>query len=643
MDILNNKTISCFCNNKKIKFKNYNMPYYWEPPVQEPSVAIPWTYSELINNYDSLMSRAPEYIKKYRYENENGSPILTQNGNYELYSYIFEPKNYTKTIFIQAGIHGNEMDAKQQLLKIADILVNKTNTKEYAVFKPIRENVRLVLIPCVSPYGHDNNNMNIPYNDSQYGINLNRNLDFMQQKSIASVGVGGDHPFCMEETQHIRDVIMKIGPENIDYAMDWHDGGKVKQHFWINYAVDGKNRTIVNNLISHLIKKYNITNPVIDYCNDTTDTGITVMYFAKTLGLSASTVEWMGGYLGYDFGSEQMTRSLEIRGNMILLAYKNDVKEWTINEKEDDAYFHFEYPKAFMREGLRPDGAEEINKVTDNKIYSRWDELYNKYPDYITKSQTVGTNPYGQSIYTYTLGNGPKKVLYIGGVMRYGATHKIDEFAIYELAEYLCNNYIVDQSKFLQDLKNNYTIIILPCIDNVAANTATDRNSGLNNMALSYKKWKIVENKCQPTDYALSVHDVPIIKQIIDNNKDLKCIVSGGEILTGYGGNTNIYSTEFETQFVIPKNQYDTTILSQYSDYLKNNKNENVIIEHTDGLTFGDYAFDNYQIPTYYIQLNVSKRYTELSADHTLTVDHYLHSNYESGRRISNIVNAFLL
>ena len=184
---------------------------------------------------------------------------------------------------------------------------------------------------------------------------------------------------------------------------------------------------------------------------------------------------------------------------------------------------------------------------------------------------------------------------------------------------------------------------MLPCIDNTAGNAETIRNCGLNNMALSYKKWQIVDNKCQPTTYALGNHDIPIIKNIIDTNQDLKCIVSGGEICSGYKGNTQDYSTDFEAHFVTPKNQAVSDNLSAYINHLSTNRNENAIAENTTGTTFGDYAYDNYGIPTYYVQLKASKRFTELADYHTLTEDEYLHCNYEAGRRIANIVNLFLI
>lgn len=649
MRLNKDKQIRVYNKGNKIIIKYWNVNgepqefEYWVPPTQSASVYKPWTYSELIVEYDKLMASSNGYIKKKRYEID-GEPVLTINGNYELFSYTLEPSSYSKTIFISAGVHGNEMDAKQQLLRFVDILVNKVDTPGYERFKRLKNDCKLVIIPCISPYGHDTSSMNIPYTfngTSTAGINLNRNYDFNQQWALSSAGVGGNKPFEFAEVQHVRDVLKDIGYANINYAMDWHDGGSVTKHYWVNYTVDSKLRKPVVDFINYLVETHNIENPSIEECKDTNTTGTFAGYVGKTLGISGGTVEWIGGYLGYSFDETQMTQSMEIRANCVLFGYEMDLSSWVIEEPSNAKYFHFDYPKAFTMQGLRRDASEERTKVTHEQIYSRWDNLVNIYPNLITKSNQLGVNADGEPVFTYTFGNGDNKILYVGGILRYGATHKIDEFAIYSLIEYLCNDDIVNQSKFLQELKNNYTIIILPCIDNTAANNATYKYSGLNNMALSYKKWQIVDGKCQPTSNALTYNDIPILKNIIDNNTDLKCIISGGEDCTKYSANSQDYTTEFETQIIIPLNQNDDT--TEYAQHLINDRNEDVIIEHTKGTTFGDYAYDNFGIRTYYIQLHVSKRFTELADYHTLTEDEYMHGNYESGRRIANIVNLMLL
>ena len=50
---------------------------YWNPPIQEDSKYKPWSYNELISNYDTLMAKSPNYMSKHRYEDDKGNPILT--------------------------------------------------------------------------------------------------------------------------------------------------------------------------------------------------------------------------------------------------------------------------------------------------------------------------------------------------------------------------------------------------------------------------------------------------------------------------------------------------------------------------------------------------------------------------------------
>ena len=620
---------------------------YWIPPVQPANPeGRDWTYATIISKYDELSALEPK-LTKHRYNDNLGNAILTGSGSYELYHYVYEPESYDKTLFLQAGIHGNEKDSRLTLYRMMQILFTLRNTTGYTAWKQIYNRCRLIIIPVVNPYGNDNSGMNIPYEGSQYGLNLNRNMDFNQQYSLASSGVGGYEPFEVSEVRHTRDVVDLYGAENIDYAVDYHDGAGIMQHYWINYGVDSPNRTLVNDFVQYLVRTYvpaGVT-PVIPECKDNPATGIVMGYFAKSLGVTASTNEWIGGIWGYSFDSTHLTHSLAIRSNMLFMALNNDVKGWNIRESENAEYFHFDYPKAFTRDSIRKEESGAETKVPDSKIRARWDTLQAKFPALISKSSVLGVNATGDNVHTYTFGSGAKKVMYVGGVMRYGGTHKIDEFAIYQLIEYLCSDYIVSQSRFLQDLRNNYTIIVLPFIDNSATNAAPYQGAGLNNTALSRQRWVIDTgtNKTVPAsnEHGTGNYGVQIIKVLIDSNTDLKCIVSGGEILTGYGGNDQTdYTTDFQTHFVVPKNMMFNA--ADYANHLTVNRDENVVVENTKGFTFGDYAYDQFGIPTYFVQLKVSNRWNELSADHGITSDQYLYANYESGRRMANIVNLFV-
>jgi hypothetical protein len=375
---------------------------------------------------------------------------------------------------------------------------------------------------------------------------------------------------------------------------------------------------------------------------DTEITGATSRWLGKTLGVTATTNEWMGGIFGYDFGSAHLTHSLEIRANMLFMACDNDLKGWKVREAPGASFFHFDFPKGFTRATLRLPGAGAETLVSDADIYGRWDALATANPSLITKSASLGNNAHGMPVHTYTFGDGAKKVLYVGGVMRWGATRLIDEYAIYQLVEYLCSDHIVNQSAFLTDLRDNYTIIVLPFIDNIAANAEILRECGLNNTALSRQRWVIDgANKTVPAAGANGAdnHAVQIIKALIDANTDLACIVSGGENMEGYLFNPADYTTAYQTHIVTPRNMaFDQT---GYSAHLAANRGELVVVENTQGFTFGDYAYDQHGIPVYFVQLKVSDRFTELADDHSLTEAAYMHSNYEAGRRMANIVNLF--
>lgn len=640
----------------------------WLPPLQAASSYTPYNYQGLIDRYDALKdsSSYPGTITKTRYS-EDGY------GDYPLWHYEFTPVNYTKTFYVHAGIHGNEHDAPQTLLRIMDIICNHCNEAAYSRLKPLRDNVRFIVIPCVNPWGYDNATMNVPYTDwngelkdGVQAMNMNRNADITHQYYIPQAGTGGNYPWQRSEVRHIKHVIETIGIENIDYLVDNHDGGDTMQHLWINYNMDGANAVMVRQLVNDLLAYEDrlIADGGVDYrhdgkwetgyCCDSAGyaSGSQAAWYNTTLGALGSVCEYIGGYFGYSFTTEQMTRSLRIRANLLIYAYEMlNTKGWRINEPQDAEYFHFDYPIAITRQGLRKDGSDNINShtiTTYDQVVERWEDLLQRYPSYVTKSAKLGENSGGDSIYAYTLGSGAKKVMLLGGSLRWSAAHKETEYGIYVLAQYLCNDYIVNQSKFLKKIKQDYTIVVIPCIDFLSGgNTDTEHNRGLNSMALTTrKKWEIVGGKCVPTTYGNSMEDVAIFKAWLDMNQDALAIISGGEDTSGYAFETPKYETDYMTQFILPMNQPREQWFSDYCTHLKDDRDEDAPdVESTDGKTSGDYAYDNYGIPTYYINLKVSQMWANRNqyAQDGDSAERYMYRTYETGRRIANIVNFILM
>jgi len=758
----------------------------WLPPTQEASTYNKYNYETLIDAYDDLKDNSSYTgtITKTRYS-EDGY------GDYPLWHYEFTPANYTKTFYVQACIHGNEKDAPQTILRIFNIICNHCNESAYSRLRPLRDNVRFIVVPCVNPWGFDNAKMNVPWTDwngvfhdidkaGGYGMNMNRNFDFIHKYGIDGTGCAGNYPFQRSEVRHVKSIIEGIGVQNIDYLFDNHDGGDVKKHFWFNYNMDGPNAEMARKLLADLIEyedtlianggtdyrrpmsyvikagdtALDYTNPSFDHhvkkllqvavstqeiadlinangitftgstyllhnvvkSSNGTDTeirsdrstyilaedtpsvtitsykvndvdtplvvavgdtikaivtpqadsegwvhpnvadssgystGTTSAWANSTLGIPASGPEYIGGYFGYSFNSEQMTRSLRIRANLLIYAYELlDTKGWLVNEDGD--YFHFDYPIAMTRQGLRKDGVTSANDnqiVSINDVYDRWDALVENYPTYVSKSAKLGENSSGDSIYSYTLGNGNKKVLLLGGSMRYAVDNKITEFGMYVLAEYLCNNYVVAQSSFLQTLKQDYTIVVLPCIDFIPGHHTTGNyERSLNNSYSSYAKWQISNDKCVPTTYGNGAADVGIFMDWLEANDDAVALISGGELKTTASAvGKPDYSTEYMTQVIIPKNLIEPDWLTDYCNHIEDDRGEDKPdVENTAGATCGDYAFDNYDIPTFFINLNVSQMWDERKqyAQPQDSADRYMYRNYETGRRIANIVNFILM
>jgi hypothetical protein len=532
--------------------------------------------------------------------------------------------------------------------------------------------------------------MNVPYTDwdgnevtGGSSMNMNRNMDVIQSYPLSAAGTGGNYPFQRSENRHIEFIINTYGAHNIDYAVDNHDGESVTKHFWFNYNADGANGVAMRKLLADLIAYEDelIAQGGTDYRHTENaeadsegwvhpnvadafgySTGTCPMWFNYTMGMMGSACEYIGGYFGYSFSQEQMTRSLRIRANLLIYAYEMIATNgWKVNEAADADYFEFDYPVTMTREGLQQDqtgSAYHHGTVELYDVYNRWDALAADNPSYITKSASLGQNSGGKDIYSYTVGNGAKKVLFIGGTMRFADNNKETEFGIYLLCEYLCNPYIVAQSKFLAKLRNDYTIVVLPCIDitagaNMTANNVDNRQRSLNNPyggATSATRWKLQNNVCVP--YNANHADVNIFTTWVDANSDALVLVSGGERTTinPSSGNPNLgapsYETDYMTQVIVAKNVTEPSWLGDYCDHLVNDRGENEPdVEHTAGLTCGDYAYDNHGIPAYFVNLKPSNRWDEVK-DYMQggdTANRYMYRTYETGRRIANIANFFLM
>ena len=122
----------------------------WEPEIQ-PDILnhkgsfgnIEWNYSEYIENiYEPLRKKYPDYITRH-------SIGFDTSGEYEMWAYEFTPEKYTKTVYLQSGVHVIETDAYFGLARLLTLISDRADER----LSFIRDNIRLLVIPVVSVWG----------------------------------------------------------------------------------------------------------------------------------------------------------------------------------------------------------------------------------------------------------------------------------------------------------------------------------------------------------------------------------------------------------------------------------------------------------------------------------------------------------
>lgn len=176
-------------------------------------------------------------LKWYHFEPEMKYKIPTSNTGEDTFDMFNRLRGSKPLLFIVSGVHGNEKTNMYALYKtIQHILEGKDPMDRY-----IRANYEIVVLPCVNPYGINNNRRN-----NENNVNINRNFPYTWEQDESSDK--GSKPFSEKGTQFIRDVRNQF-LEDINYRqgilfIDSHDFN------WTNYTNDrvlwsGANRTDV--------------------------------------------------------------------------------------------------------------------------------------------------------------------------------------------------------------------------------------------------------------------------------------------------------------------------------------------------------------------------------------------------------------
>lgn len=121
------------------------------------------TYNDLLTAvYEPLRAQFPNYITRTNIGKDASNTI-------DMYAYVFEPRYWQQSIYLQAGIHGKEVDAVACLARIMYLIANSDGTNEDLEF--LRQKVKITIVPCVNVWGisqspkNNNNSNNVALQD----------------------------------------------------------------------------------------------------------------------------------------------------------------------------------------------------------------------------------------------------------------------------------------------------------------------------------------------------------------------------------------------------------------------------------------------------------------------------------------------
>jgi len=265
-----------------------------------------------------------------------------ESDTYNLYEYVFTPPNYTRTIYYLGGMHPTEEPAMFGLAMLIKNIMKNPNGN--AFYRYMRDNVRIVVLPLLNPWGFDQwprtfGNVN--------GVNINRNFttqEIFDQMEVTNIyQVKGSAPFSESETRVFRDRLLHWKDE-IEFYFNLHVGNG---DWWaydqfVRYVTgDDKMITGIKDAVAWLderVRRVYGRNPV-NLVSDP-DTSYMIRYTFHHMGISGATIEYNPGRYGGDYnGSIDIFYYLMHLSNYTigaLNAFSNSFREYTLQQEIDD-------------------------------------------------------------------------------------------------------------------------------------------------------------------------------------------------------------------------------------------------------------------------------------------------------------------
>lgn len=269
-------------NNKRNLIIPPYIPIAYNPILSVPnSKTTAMTYEEIVESWDNLQKKYPDYISKTNLGKET-------SGILDMYRYDFAPdivtleasvqdgmnKIYTKNdypiVIMGACIHGAERPCAKALLNLMTLIAN---AKDYSILGWLRNNIHFVIIPLENPWGYKN--------DKRTNVNhvdLNRNFEPFWEKgdsTIENERYRGTSPLSEKEAQYIDSILKECADKAVCYY-SFHTHGVFTSYSMMT----------------------NFSSPALFLLNDMQNIGMSVTKMITSSGWTNHNLPEDSGYIG---------------------------------------------------------------------------------------------------------------------------------------------------------------------------------------------------------------------------------------------------------------------------------------------------------------------------------------------------------
>lgn len=499
------------------------MQYFWECPPQTgfEEEFKTWKYTDLINEYEKLRTKYPDYITR-------NELISDEYGNM-LYSYEFKPKNATMKCCITTGIHGNEKTYQFCLPKLMKMIADSENGQLNVHLMKLRQDVHFVLIPCVTPYGFNHKD----YINRPNGVNINRNFPcrwkrfdpnnyganpYYQQK--------GEAPFSEKGSKAVR--IMMEANKDADFFFDLHNTLEHLFDFYITRCLDASNTELLNTTLDYFTVKRKNTpglppsrgNSVQNaYESPTVNPWVWNEY-----SIPSACIEWNDGQYGNKYSDIEAQKAIEWFGNNLTQHY-------------------YYYKENKIKKNLLSGGYLELKGYFNEKENIEWnissvmDTLVEKFPSYISK-EILGkdqSNTYNIPCYTLEPSRYNKTILLFSGVRGLSQTPA-------SMLMQTVKAIVENKDGQYGDLRYNTKIVVIPALNMYGLMNSQVGNS--RGVELQYNfdyKWSECSNKNKGSS-AFSEKETQLLRDKILSISNLALVAE-------FQNNTQEYTYSFNTPY----------------------------------------------------------------------------------------------